>query len=273
MKPLLKWAGGKRWLLPILQSLWQAWNPHHEHRLVEPFAGGLAIALGLNPKAAVLNDANVHLINFYQQVKKGLTFDYPLKNNAQFYYEMRDTFNTLRREKKHRSKEAACIFYYLIRTGYNGLCRFNNSGEFNVPFGQHKSIRYKTNFLDDREILKKWQLRHGDFQKIILKDTDFLYADPPYDVEFTKYNVNDFVWEDQIRLAHWLVKHQGPVIASNQATPRIIELYKDLKFTVFTLTAPRSIACTGDRTPALEILAVKNIEKRMLKKSFLTTNH
>lgn len=263
MKPILKWAGGKRWLLPILEDIWQ---PFQGSRLVEPFTGGMAVALGLNPGSALLNDANVHLVNFYQQVKKGLKISHAFKNDSDMYYELRDRFNVLIQNKKHRTKEAASIFYFLIRTGFNGLCRFNNNGEFNVPFGQHRSIKYKTDFLEYKDVLKNWDLMHGDFENCDLNGTEFLYADPPYDVEFTKYSVKDFVWDDQIRLAHWLAKHKGPVIASNQATKRILKLYKDLDFEVFILSAPRLIACNGDRRPALEILAFKGFKTKVMKK-------
>ncbi len=89
---------------------------------------------------------------------------------------------------------------------------------------------------------------------------DFVYADPPYDVEFTQYASEDFRWEDQVRLGQWLVKHDGPVIISNQATNRIVELYSDLNFEMSFLDAPRRISCTGgDRTPAKEVLAWKGL--------------
>ncbi len=263
MKPLLKWVGGKRWLLPLLQEIWL---PHQNKKLVEPFTGGMAVALGLNPEAALLNDANIHLINFYQQVRKGLVIDQQLKNQAEYYYAMRDKFNNLIINKQHQSKEAACIFYYLIRTGFNGLCRFNSQGLFNVPFGQHNSIKYKTDFLEYRDILKKWQLKSIDFAKLKLDGDEVLYVDPPYDVQFTRYNAHSFTWEDQLRLVAWLRKHPAPVIASNQATARILELYQDNKFTVYTLPAPRKVSCNGDRQPALEILAFKNITPSKLKK-------
>ncbi|HSX20349.1 MAG TPA: Dam family site-specific DNA-(adenine-N6)-methyltransferase [Gammaproteobacteria bacterium] len=255
-KPLLKWAGGKRWLLPVLQQIWQ---PYKDLKLVEPFTGGMAVALGLNPTSALLNDANEHLINFYQQVRKGLTISQRLQNKAEFYYATRTKFNALIEAQQHKTPEAAALFYFLIRTGFNGLCRFNSSGEFNVPFGQHASIKYKSDFLDYQDVLKKWQFKHGDFAKLKLRGDEFIYADPPYDVPFTRYNAQDFTWEDQMRLARWLKKHPGPVVASNQATERIKELYLDLRFNVYELPAPRMISCNGDRTPALEILAVKNI--------------
>lgn len=263
MKPLLKWAGGKRWLLPLLQDLWQ---PYQFTKLVEPFTGGMAVALGLNPSSALLNDANIHLINFYQQVRKGLEIKDQLHNKSEFYYAMRDQFNSLITNKLHKTPEAAMIFYFLIRTGFNGLCRFNSSGEFNVPFGQHVSIKYKQNFAEYQHLLKKWQFKHGDFANLKLNGDEFLYADPPYDVEFTRYNAQDFTWADQLRLAQWLTKHSGPVVASNQATPRIKELYLDLRFKVYLLSAPRMIACNGDRRPAMEIFAIKNLSPAIIKK-------
>jgi DNA adenine methylase len=88
---------------------------------------------------------------------------------------------------------------------------------------------------------------------------NFVYADPPYDVEFTQYSKDGFDWKDQISLAEWLAKHKGPVILSNQATNRIIELYGKLGFHLTFLQAPRMINCTGDRTPAREILAMKGV--------------
>lgn len=267
MKPPLKWAGGKRWLVPLLQDLWLS----HSHRLlVEPFVGGLSVALGLNPKRALLNDANTHLINFYQQVKRGLQVQQAIKcslqNTADYYYDKRTQFNSLIHSKSHRTPEAAGLFYFLIRTGYNGLCRFNLKGEFNVPFGQHKNIRYKPDFLDYRPVLKKWQFLNVDFERLKLEGDEFLYADPPYDVEFTQYHAKAFTWSDQLRLAKWLSQHSGPVVVSNQATPRILELYRNFGFKLFTLPAPRRIACTGDRRPALEMLAVNNFAVRSIKR-------
>jgi DNA adenine methylase len=257
MRPLLKWAGGKRWLLPVLQDVWSEFQ---DLRLVEPFTGGMAVALGLNPSKALLNDNNEHLINFYQQIRKGFNIQDEMRNNESFYYKQRQRFNDLIEAEQHLTPEAAALFYYLMRTGFNGLCRFNSSGGFNVPFGQHNTINYRRDFSEYKIIFKNWHFKNQDFEKIKLNTNDFVYADPPYDVEFRRYSKEDFSWQDQIRLAEWLCKHTGPVIASNQATKRILELYQDLGFTVYTLTAPRFIACNGDRTPALEMLAVRNLE-------------
>ncbi|MEW5920347.1 MAG: DNA adenine methylase [Bacillota bacterium] len=99
-----------------------------------------------------------------------------------------------------------------------------------------------------------------DFEAIPVENPDFIYADPPYDVEFTQYAKEGFCWEDQVRLVRWLAKHPGPVILSNQATDRIIKLYQNYEFCIEFLEAPRMISCTGDRTPAKEVLAIKNLE-------------
>ena len=262
MKPILKWAGGKRWLVPSLNHIW---NVSECNYLIEPFTGGMSVALGLNPKQALLNDVNIHLVNFYQQVKKGLVVSETLENKEAYYYNAREKFNALIHSNLFKNKKAACLFYYLIRTGFNGLCRFNSKGEFNVPFGQHKSILYRDHFHEYQSVLSTWQFSNVDFEKLKVPNTGLIYADPPYDVEFTKYYQHDFHWADQIRLVDWLSKHPGPIVASNQATKRIIALYKAHQFHLFYLNAPRSISCNGNRAPAKEILAMKGFDNRQLQ--------
>lgn len=256
LKPPLKWAGGKRWLVPHLRILWMS---NHHRRLVEPLCGGLAVPLGLMPRQAVLNDVNPHLINFYQWLKKGLRASISMENDSERYYSARERFNELLREGKETSREAAELFYYLNRTGYNGLCRFNRKGEFNVPFGRYKRIYYARDFLDYRPVFDAWEFTAVDFDDIALEPDDFIYADPPYDVEFTQYSAGGFDWDDQVRLAERLAAHPGPVALSNQATERIVSLYEKLDFQIRFLPAPRRISCTGDRTPAKEVLASRNL--------------
>jgi DNA adenine methylase len=254
LKPPLKWAGGKRWLLPSLAPLW---STHASKRYVEPFCGGLACALGLRPPSALLNDINAPLINFYTELQRGLEVTIPMKNDEASYYRHRSRFNELTRTQEGRGAEAAQLFYYLNRTGYNGLCRFNQSGEFNVPFGRHTSINYITDFSGFPAAMKKWTFINSDIESLPLDRHDFVYADPPYDVEFTTYSAGGFSWEDQIRTAEFLAAHRGPVVLSNQATPRIVRLYKKLGFNVSYLAGPRRISCNGDRTAAREVLATK----------------
>jgi len=257
LPPPLKWAGGKRWQIPHLKVYWQR---ESHRRLVEPFCGGLAVTLGLLPRRAVLNDVNPHLINFYSWLKRGLRITVEMKYDAALFYRHRARFNELLRTSKHETREAASLFYYLNRTAYNGLCRFNRSGEYNVPFGRYTTINYKQNFPDYKKLFAGWQFSVGRFDRFKLKPNDFVYADPPYDVEFTQYAKDGFNWQDQILTAELLAKHDGPVILSNQATKRIVELYKDLGYKLIRLDAPRRISCTGDRTRAKEVLALRHLD-------------
>lgn len=254
LKPPLKWAGGKRWQIPHLLPIWA---PHRHRRLVEPFCGGLAVALGLQPGRALLNDANPHLINFYQWVQRGLTIESALTHSPTAYYRNRERFNRLTASSQTQSRDAAVLFYYLNRTGYNGLCRFNRSGGFNVPFGRYASITYTRDFKPWQAVMREWTFQTGDFEALTLSPDDFIYADPPYDVEFTHYARGGFSWEDQVRTATWLSRHPGPVVLVNQATTRIRELYGDLGYTLRYHQAPRRISCNGDRRAAREIVALR----------------
>jgi len=252
--PPLKWAGGKRWLVQHLQHTWQK---HSDRRLVEPFCGGLAIALGLQPQKALLNDINPHVINFYKWLQKGLKLEIDTQNMRDFYYAQRVEFNRLIQAGEADTPKAAQLFYYLNRTGYNGLCRFNQKGGFNVPFGKYKTINYNPDFSAYKPTLSQWHFTNVDFAKIAITSNDLIYADPPYDVEFRQYSKNGFEWSEQERLATWLANQNCPAIASNQATDRILTLYKDLGFEYKVLDAPRRISCNGDRVPAREMLAYK----------------
>jgi DNA adenine methylase len=252
-KPPLKWAGGKRWLVAHLEEIW---TPFRERRFVEPLCGGLAVALGLGPQRALLNDVNPHLINFYRWLQRGLTADIPMENDSELYYAHRRRFNDLLRSGKAESRWAAELFYFLNRTGFNGLCRFNRKGEFNVPFGRFKRITYRRDFTEYKRALSGWTFTAVSFDELSLLPGDFVYADPPYDVPFTQYSAGGFEWEQQVRLAEWLARHPGPVALSNQATDRIVDLYRKLGFELTFLSAPRMISRTGDRTPAKEVLAL-----------------
>lgn len=258
--PPLKWAGGKRWLLPMLQQLWK---PFKDYTLLEPFVGGMAVSLGLLPKRAILNDINPHLINFYKQISLGLEINIELFNEREAFYKHRSRFNELIENNDFLSREAAQIFYYLNRTCYNGLCRFNSKGHFNVPFGRYKVINYLDSFAEYKQYLEKWRFFCLDFSDILTNFNDsknFVYADPPYDVEFTKYYKDGFSWEQQLHLAELLHSFRGPVVVSNQATNRIIELYSSLGFIINIIDGPRRISCTGNREPAKEILAYKGLD-------------
>jgi DNA adenine methylase len=256
VRPPLKWAGGKRWqvrhVLPI-------WARHRSRRFVEPFCGGLGMVLGLEPASALLNDVNPHLINFYRWLQRDLAITFSMANTSQRYYALRKRFNGLLADGQADSPDAAGIFYYLNRTGYNGLCRFNSQGQFNVPFGRYKKIIYRRRFTEYVDGFAHLRFTSGDFEALPIVRDDFIYADPPYDVPFRQYSRGGFDWPDQVRTAEWLARHPGPVVLSNQATERIVDLYAGLGYDVIRLKAPRMINCTGDRTPASEVLATRNI--------------
>ena len=256
VRPPLKWAGGKRWQV---SELYPYWKKESHRRLVEPFCGGLAVTLSLMPTKALLNDINPHLINFYKQLKSGLVSNLRQENKASVFYSYRREFNRLVGQGKSESPGAAMLFYYLNRTGYNGLCRFNRSGEFNVPFGRYTKIGYRSDFLEYCDVFARWKFTSVDFEKLPLRSDDFIYADPPYDVEFRQYSKDGFGWDQQEKTAEWLANHPGPVVLSNQATPRIVRLYRKLGYGLKFLHAPRRISCNGDRTPAEEVLAIRNL--------------
>jgi DNA adenine methylase len=262
--PPLKWAGGKRWLVPEFSKLF---NPHRHRRLVEPFCGAAAIALGVRPARALLNDINPHLINFHRWLQQGLTIEIPMEKEECTYYSNRERFNQLARDGRcnRDGKQLAELFYYLNRTTYNGLCRFNKSKrEFNAPFGKDdKPVSYQCDFTAYRAAYVDWVLTVGHFETVAVESDDFIYADPPYDGDdgaFTAYAGIPFDWQDHVELARWLARHPGPVVASNAATPRIVELYRDLGFALSKRQVPRTINSKANkRGPVAEILATRNL--------------
>ncbi len=223
--------------------------------------GGLAVTFSLKPKRALLNDINPHLINFYNQVKNGLSVDIEMMNDKELYYKHRERFNQLIREDNWRTSEAAQIFYYLNRTGYNGLCRFNRSGFYNVPFGKYSKINYLTDFDKYTRLFSGWEFTCGDFSEVGIGDGDFVYIDPPYDVEFRQYSAEGFTWEDQVRLAKWSASLGSPVVISNQATERIVELYQSTGYKLQIIDGPRFISCVGEKRGSVkEVLATMKVE-------------
>jgi len=188
-----------------------------------------------------------------------LCVDLAMENRRTSFYRHRTRFNELLSTGLADTAEAAALFYYLNRTGYNGLCRFNSRGGFNVPFGRYTTINYTTDFTPYREAFATWTFTTGDIDTVVLDADDFVYADPPYDVDFTHYSTGGFSWEDQQRTAVLLAKHPGPVVLVNQATDRIERLYRGLDYDVGFLDAPRRISCTGDRSSAREIIATRNL--------------
>ena len=266
MPPPLKWAGGKRWLAPSLDWVWR----HHPgRRLVEPFVGGMSVALTLRPEAALLSDINTHLVNFYQWLRSadGLNTAYPVQDSSAFYAARAEFNELIASDAGAKSRRAAELFYFLNRTAFNGVCRFNASGKFNVPYGKRDNVHVPGDLRSYRDVLANWEIQCCSFEQIELRDGDFVYADPPYDEGFTTYSQGGFSWAEQERLAGWLAKHSGPVIASNHYTPRIVDLYSSLGFCALRVMAPRRINSSGDRSPKAEALFVNGIPRGLLEKA------
>jgi DNA adenine methylase len=253
MEPILKWAGGKRWQLPVLREI--IGQVAGVDRIVEPFAGGAALSFGLERVETHLNDVNPYLINLYRHVAAG-GFTIRTGLDRVNYNARRAEFNERREELS--GERLAELFYYLIRCGFNGLCRFNKAGGFNVPVGRGAGTIHPHDFDAYAQVMQYWTYSVGDFENVRpRKTTDFIYADPPYDEGFTAYTGETFSWASQQRLARWLALHDGPSVATNLATERVLALYQDYGFQTYLLPAPRRISRDGaSRDPVMEMIAV-----------------
>nr|WP_274585404.1 Dam family site-specific DNA-(adenine-N6)-methyltransferase [Neisseria sp. 51.81]MDD9328310.1 Dam family site-specific DNA-(adenine-N6)-methyltransferase [Neisseria sp. 51.81] len=182
-KPFLKWAGGKAKLVPFIEY---HLPKQPRKRLIEPFAGSAAVSMALDFEAYLLNDTNPDLIGLFRMIKeeKQQFIDYArsfftAENNQESrFYELRERFNSSR-----ELSERCALFVYLNRHAFNGLCRYNGKGAFNVPFG-----RYKTPYFPEMEMSAFTEKAHriellcGDFQTAldVANDDDMVYCDPPY---------------------------------------------------------------------------------------------
>jgi DNA adenine methylase len=265
LKPFVKWAGGKRQLLDhIVANL-----PKEYDRYFEPFLGGGAVLLHLQPTEAIVSDVNPELINAFEVIK-----DQPdalmkkiskMKNDEEFFYKVRK-----QKPAKLKPVDRAARFIYLNKTCFNGLYRENSRGEFNVPFAFHKNptIAEPENIQNLHEYLttQKVKLVSADYRQILLeaKAGDFVYIDSPYfplkKGSFTKYAKNDFTLKDHQDLAEVykaLCDRGCKVLMSNSNTKFIKDLYKD--FTIIPVPARRSINSKGNgRAKDLIEVLIKN---------------
>ena len=264
MKPFLKWAGNKYKIVDKIKAL----LPPGE-RLVEPFVGSGALLLNTDYSRYLLTDANADLIILYQHLQReGEAFiEYcrplftPEYNDKDRYYALRDEFNS---SDDPRRKSA--IFLYMNKHGYNGLCRYNMKGGFNVPFG-----RYKRPYFPEAEMRHfAQQAQQATFQQANFATTmsncqpgDVVYCDPPYvplseTANFTSYSADGFGWAEQQELARQATKlaQRGiPVIISNHDTEEVRAVYEAAEIETFEVR--RFISCNGDkRDKAAELLAL-----------------
>lgn len=258
IKSPLKWVGGKSFLaFKIIQDL----ENLKVNNFIEPFCGSIVLSLNVPDNVKPLaNDINSPLINFYtelQTYKDNLIKANNYNLTEEEYYQIRTEFNQLKNSPSSIDlTKLASHFYYLNKAGFNGLYRENNKGEFNVPWGKRKSLASLPSDNQFYSSLSKIQFTSMDYQQLVISDNStLLYLDPPYDTEFTKYSKNDFKWEDQINLLDWAIALNIPFIISNQATTRIIELYKSYNLNIEFILAPRRISCNGDRSQAHEVYA------------------
>lgn len=265
MKPFLKWAGNK---YPLIEQIKALLPPGR--RLVEPFVGSGALFLNTNFDEYILADVNADLINLYQQVQRlGPTFIEfarrffrPENNNPDAYYRLRDRFNQL-----ELGTEKAALFIYLNKHCYNGLCRYNRRGKFNVPFG-----RYVKPYFPETELLifharaQKASFRVQPFEVTLMsaQDGDVVYCDPPYvplsaTANFTSYSMARFGDSEQQRLAELAVNladQNIPVIISNHDTIFTRQVYRRASRLLF-FPVQRYISRNGaKRAKANELLAV-----------------
>jgi DNA adenine methylase len=233
LKPFLKWAGGKRWLVGR-----DGFDLPHHQRYIEPFLGGGAVFFHLHPKKALLTDINARLIEAYKMVR-----DYPTaitnllrehheRHSRSYYYEIRS------REHAEPLLRAA-QFIYLNRACWNGLYRVNRRGQFNVPIGTKDWILSEDDdFHAIAASLRNATLRTSDFEAAIAEaaDGDLVFVDPPYTVAhnlngFIKYNETLFSWNDQRRLRDAIagaVQRGAQVVMTNADHESLSELYSGL---------------------------------------------
>ena len=209
MKPLIKYRGGKSNEIPHLVKH----IPLYDGRYIEPFFGGGALYFYLEPKKAIINDINTKLISFYLGVRNNfetlkaelteiesvytrnrkifeeLKSKSPNKRvedkNENLYYTIRDMFNDLT-EKKYSD---ALLYYFINKTAYSGMIRYNAKGEFNVPYGRYANLNTEMVTKSHSDLLANAEIYNLDYSEIfkMAKEDDFIFLDPPYDCSFSDY--------------------------------------------------------------------------------------
>jgi DNA adenine methylase len=207
-KPPLKWVGGKSRLLAHLIPALPAGN-----RLVEPFVGGGAVFLGTNFSEYLLGYSNSHLIELYRMVaeqpEQFIEMAAPLFSEG---YRSQERFLEVRSEFNNGNEGLlrAAQFLYLNRFGFNGLCRYNRSGQFNVPYGHHVRVPSfpREEILSLAKKAQRATFVHADFASVMrmARSGDVVYCDPPYldrdgVASFRAYSPGEFTFDRQRELA------------------------------------------------------------------------
>jgi DNA adenine methylase len=235
LRPLLKWAGGKRALIQRIVDLFP--DDYRDRRYHEPFFGGGAVFFHIEPGSGSINDINPRLMDFYRVVRdrpedlieEASKYRYDEKE----YYMRRDMFNS----EGLSEVEYAALLLYLNKTAYNGLYRVNSKGEFNVPFGRYvdPTIVKPRSIARASRLLKNVEIKNESFDYIldVAKEGDLCYLDPPYHpasetANFTDYASKGFGIGDQERLRDICVeldRNNVSFVLSNSDTQTVRDLY------------------------------------------------
>lgn len=263
-RPFLKWAGSK---YNCIQTICNLLPPGQ--RLVEPFGGSAVVFMNTNYPSYLVCENNADLVDLYQRVKTDSKefidncqnyFKQEFNDKAR-YYELREQFN-----KSPPGALRSALFLYLNRHGFNGLCRYNSKGIYNVPFGLYNKPYFpKTELIDFSQKSQSADFYHQDFRKTfaMAKAGDVIYCDPPYvpateNAKTFRYSSTSFTSDDQIELAELAKKtaEKGiPVIISNHDTEFTRTHYQGAAITSFSVS--RTINCVGSlRHPVKELVAV-----------------
>ncbi len=274
LQPFLKWAGGKRQLLPHIRKYVP--NITKGKAYYEPFVGAGAVLFELQPKIAYINDVNDELINCYQVIKndvEALIEDIKTHqtDSSEYFYKIREKDRSPAYKDWSPVQRASRIIF-LNKTCYNGLFRVNSQGQFNAPFGNYKNptivdeivVGAISKYLNQNNI----QITQLDFEEAVkeAEKGDFVYFDPPYDplsdtASFTGYNLDKFGKDEQIRLKNVYDKLTAKgckAMLSNSSTDFIQELYKDYK--IITILANRNINSVGTGRGQINEFLILNYE-------------
>lgn len=254
----IKWTGGKKFMTKLVKDFFDA---NHCEFFVEPFCGGAASSFAIRSEKTILNDINSHLINFYRHVQSNFKHpsDVLLVNDRGVYIQNRALFNKIS-AAGGQLDYLASLFYYLNKTCFNGLCRYNKGkGEFNVPFGSYKTINYKHDFSDVALLMKGWQLNSVTYSDLIIPKNSFVYIDPPYDDSFSDYTTEGFTKEDQEKVVAWASSLGVPVLMSNLNTEFMRDLFTKYGFQTKIICKKHTNAADGEKRKYVEeIVAFKN---------------
>lgn len=225
MKPIVKWSGGKKDEIKQFVDM----IPTDINTYVEPFFGGGALFFHMEPKKAVISDVHKELIDFYRSLKDGkgqemYSFMKEHPNEDDEYYRVRDgmVINT--------PLDNAKRFFYLRKTCFRGMLRYNKNGKFNIPFGRYKTYNFEE-LKDEKyqKIFENTEILNEGFEKVFEKcndPKDFIFLDPPYDSQFTDYGYCIFGPEEHRKLAECFKKSKARCMMVIGKTPMIEKLYE-----------------------------------------------